>query len=185
VFFGVGGGGVFSLSADGVNVTLASGKKLQVDSSNSLTTVSLQINGDPNTGIGQIGGADTLSAVTAGGEAWRATSTSTNMSRRFACAKGADVAAAGTLTLGTDGNFFSITGNTNIDFLTTSNWQAGSIVLLQFTGTPTVNHNTGSPPGSTAAILLAGAAGFAATANDTLSLVYNGTTWVEVARTVI
>jgi hypothetical protein len=104
---------------------------------------------------------------------------------RFKAAQGASVAAASTLTLGLDGNFFSITGNTNVDYITTTNWQAGSEITLQFTGTPTVNHNTGSVPGSTAAVLLAGAANFSATANDMLTLVYNGTNWCEKARAVI
>jgi hypothetical protein len=104
---------------------------------------------------------------------------------RFETVAGAAVAAAATLTLGADGNFFSITGNTNIDFITTTNWQAGSEVTLQFSGTPTVNHNTGAVPGGTASVLLAGAVGFALTANDTLTLIYNGTNWCEKARAVI
>lgn len=95
----------------------------------------------------------------------------------------ASVAAAATLTLTT--NLTLVTGNTNIDFITTTGILAGTVIVLNFSGTPTVNHNTGAVPGGTAAIFLAGAANFAATANDTLTLVYNGTVWAEVARTVI
>ena len=49
--------------------------------------------------------------------------------------------------------------------------------------TPTVKNNTAGGA-STAVMLLAGAADFSATANDTLSLCYNGTAWVETARSV-
>lgn len=98
--------------------------------------------------------------------------------------KGADAASGSTVTLG-DGNYFDITGTTAIDYITTTGWTAGSTVILQFDGSVTVNHNTGSVPANTAAILLAGAANFGATANDVLMLVYDGVTWREVSRTVI
>jgi hypothetical protein len=99
--------------------------------------------------------------------------------------KGADVASGTTVTLGTDGNSFDITGTTTIDYITTTNWAVGARVVLQFDGSVTVRHNIGSVPANTAAIFLAGAANFAATANDTLSLWYDGTVWREIARTVI
>lgn len=99
--------------------------------------------------------------------------------------KGADVASGGTVTLGTDGNYFDITGTTAIDYITTTDWQAGSIVVLQFDGSVTVNHNTGTVPTNTAPILLSGSVNFAATANDTLMLAYDGANWREVSRTII
>jgi len=98
--------------------------------------------------------------------------------------QGGDVASAGTITLG-NGNYFDITGTTAIDYITTTDWQSGSEVTLQFDASVTVNHNTGSVPANTAAILLSGAGNFAATADDTLTLVYDGTTWREKARTII
>lgn len=101
---------------------------------------------------------------------------------RFELAKGADVASAGTLTLGAAGNVFGITGTTAIDFLTTTNWQAGSIVWLRFAAAATVNHNTGSPPGSTAPILLSGAANITFAANTVLGLIYDGTNWIDVRK---
>lgn len=103
---------------------------------------------------------------------------------RFQGSKGADAASGGTLTLG-EGNLFDITGTTAIDYITTTRWQVGSEVTLQFDGSVTVNHNTGSVPGNTAAIFLAGAANFAATAGDMLKLVRHETGWREVSRTVI
>lgn len=99
--------------------------------------------------------------------------------------KGADVASAGTITLGDDGNYFHITGTTTINYISTGRWRAGSVVILKFGGSLTVTHNAGTVPTGTAAMLLAGAANLSATADDTLTLVYDGTTWREVARTVI
>lgn len=104
---------------------------------------------------------------------------------RFQMHKGADIASADVLVLGTDGNYFDVTGTTTINHIDNSGWQAGSLVMLQFDGSVTVTHNAGSPTGSEASILLSGAGDFSATANDTILLVYNGTTWREVARTVI
>jgi len=104
--------------------------------------------------------------------------------RRASFGKGADVASGTTITLGADGNYFHITGTTQIDLITSTNWQAGSVVFLKFNESVTVRHNQ-APSGAGVAILLAGAANFAATADDTLTLVYDGTTFRELARTVI
>lgn len=107
---------------------------------------------------------------------------------RILGAQGADVASANDLTLGADGNVFEITGTTQINAITTANWQTGSIVVLIFASTPTVKHNTAGGVG-TAVILLAASGDFAATAGDTLTLVYSeqgGTNaWRELARTAI
>jgi len=98
-----------------------------------------------------------------------------------------DVASAGTLTLG-DGNSFVITGTTNIDYITTTNWQDGAIVTLIFNAALTVNHNTGAVPANTAAIKLAGAANFTTAAGDTLTLLLHtrgGTqTWMQISKTI-
>ena len=98
--------------------------------------------------------------------------------------KGSDVASADEITLG-DGNFFDVTGTTTINHITKTGWEAGSVVTLQFDASVTVTHNAGSPTGTEADILLSGAGNFSATADDTLTLVYDGVTWREIARTVI
>lgn len=98
--------------------------------------------------------------------------------------KNTDVATASTITI-PNGNAVTLTGNTNIDYITTTGWTAGSTLILQFTGTPTVNHNTGSVPANTGNVQLMMGLGFSATANDTLTLYYDGTSWREIARTVI
>lgn len=99
--------------------------------------------------------------------------------------KGADVASADEITLGGDGNYFDITGTTDINHINKTGWQAGSVVVLQFDGSLDVVHDSGSPAGTEASILLSGAGDFSATADDTLQLVYDGTTFREVSRTVI
>jgi hypothetical protein len=97
--------------------------------------------------------------------------------------QGADVTAANDTTL-TLGNYFDITGATQINGIAVANWTAGSLVTLQFDSNPVVKHNTAASAGF-ASILLAGAGDFASSAGDTLTLVYDGTTWSEVARSVI
>lgn len=127
-------------------------------------------------------GAVTLNAVGSGASFNFSDKTLMN-NVRFETSKGANVASANDLTLGTDGNVFHITGTTTINAITTANWQAGSEIILIFDSTPTVKNNTAGG-GGTAVMLLAGAADFSATANDVLKLVYDGTSWFEVSRSI-
>lgn len=100
--------------------------------------------------------------------------------------QGAAVNSANNLTLGSDGNYFQINNNTQINILDNTNWQGGSIVTLKFNSTPTVKHNQAAST-TWRPIMLVGAADFVATANDTLTLRYDSTdqVWYEVARAVI
>jgi hypothetical protein len=86
--------------------------------------------------------------------------------------KGADIASATTLVLGTDGNFFDITGTTTITGITAA---AGSFFMFQFDGILTLTHG--------ASLLLPTAAnittavgdrliGFATAADTIIVLVY-------------
>lgn len=102
---------------------------------------------------------------------------------RFGQMYSAGVVAANDLTLPADGNIHPVSGNTTINAITTSGWSAGSIVYLIFSGTPTLKNNTAGGAG-TAVMFLAGAVDFAATASDVLTLVYNGSAWFEVCRSV-
>lgn len=99
--------------------------------------------------------------------------------------KGADVASADEITLGIDGNYFDITGTTTINHINKTDWQAGSEITLQFDASVTVTHNAASPTGTEASILLEGSIDFNATANDTLTLRYDGVTWREKTRSII
>jgi hypothetical protein len=107
------------------------------------------------------------------------------LSGRLHTHKGADVASGDEITLGVDGNYFDVTGTTTINHINNSGWQNGAVVILQFDASVTVTHNSGSPTGSEASMLLLGGGNFSATANDTLTLVYDGTTFREVARAAI
>lgn len=95
--------------------------------------------------------------------------------------KGANIAAANDLTLGTDGSVFTITGNTTINGIATAGWTSGSVARLIFTGTPTVKHNTAASAGF-ASLLLSASIDLGATNNTVLSFLYDGTYWQECER---
>jgi hypothetical protein len=114
----------------------------------------------------------------------------TRLDGRLLCTQGADVGSGTSLTLGSDGNTFEITGTTQIDQIVITGWQNGSVITLVFNESVTVRHGIATS-GANVTILLAGAGNFSATANDTLTLVLCETTaapgqaWRELARTVI
>lgn len=103
---------------------------------------------------------------------------------RIKMAKGADIASgggscvSGDCTLGNDGNVFLISGTTTVDGFATAGWQAGSIVWIQTSGNITFN-SAGTVAGGYAAMALTG--NLSMTANDTIGLLYDGTSWVEIA----
>lgn len=100
---------------------------------------------------------------------------------RWCQSKGANITAATNITTDEQGNFFLVTGNTQIETMLGTNWQAGSKVTLMFSGTPNVM-NAGT--GTGLPFLLAAADTFEATANDILKVVSNGTNWIETDRSV-
>lgn len=152
------------------------------------TQINFAIDGTPGAGDmpGRIELATTADGAEDATEALRIDSKQSVIMKagRFQSLKGSDVASADEITLGV-GNYFDITGTTTINHIDKTDWQAGSVVMLQFDASVTVTHNAGSPTGTEASILLAGAGAFSATANDTLTLMYDGTTWREITRTVI
>lgn len=97
--------------------------------------------------------------------------------------KGADVASANDITLG-QGNYFVVTGTTQINRILGTNWASGSKVTLQFSASLTVTNGTAAGS-SFFGFKLAGAANFSATADDTLTVMFDGAWWREIARTVI
>jgi hypothetical protein len=109
----------------------------------------------------------------------------TKVLNRLNAYKGADVASAAVLTLGSDGNFFDITGTTTITHLVNTNWTAGARVTLQFDGACTVTHNSGTDTSTNVSLLLRGAVNMTTAAGDRLVLEYNGTNWLEVSRTTV
>lgn len=93
----------------------------------------------------------------------------------------ASIASANNITLG-NANAFDVTGTTQINTIATTGWTSGSTITLRFSTSVTIAHNTA---GTGAVLLLSGAANFSATADDSLMLQYDGTSWREVSRTVI
>jgi len=92
-------------------------------------------------------------------------------SKIFKFAKGADVAsAAGTITLGEDGNFFDITGTLAITSITAK--AAGTNVILQFDSTASLVDASN--------LKLNG--NFVGATGSTIQLVSDGTNWFEVSR---
>lgn len=99
--------------------------------------------------------------------------------------KGEDLTAANQMLVGTDGNYFIVQGNTEIHHLSTVGWTAGSVIYLQFASNPLVKDEVAAPPVGFAQIELSGDADFQASAEDTLTLAFDGTKWRELARTAI
>jgi len=88
--------------------------------------------------------------------------------------KGADIASAAALILGTDGNYFDVTGTTSITSVAAK--PIGTRILLQFDGIVTVTHHATN-------LILATGANFTTAAGNHLELVnYDGTNWREVNR---
>lgn len=88
---------------------------------------------------------------------------------------GASVASAAALPLPT-GNVFHVTGTTNVTSITATNLASGVEIILIFDGVLTFTHGNN--------IILQGATNFTTGANDTLKLVYDGTNFYEVSRSV-
>lgn len=83
---------------------------------------------------------------------------------------GADVASAAAIV--PTGNVFTVTGTTNITSITSTGVVAGSVIRIIFTGILTFTDGNN--------LKLAG--NMTTSADDTISLVYDGTNWYELAR---
>jgi len=77
-----------------------------------------------------------------------------------------------------------VTGAVQINRIAAGAWRAGCVVRLQFDGAPTVKHNQAAG-GGFQPILLAGSGDFVAATGSLLTLVYDGASWRETARTVL
>ena len=89
--------------------------------------------------------------------------------------QGTDIASGSTIIIPTDGNTFELTGVTAVNLITTTGYQDGHTITLIANESVTINHATATS-GANVTILLAGAANYAMTANDTLTLVLSSTT---------
>lgn len=102
---------------------------------------------------------------------------------RFSQAYGGNVNSAHDLTLGTDGNSFSVLGTTQINGIDDTGWNQGDIVILKFTAALTVkNGESVSVP--IRKLLLSGSVDLNATENTILVLYYDTNQWQEISRKV-
>lgn len=98
--------------------------------------------------------------------------------------QGVGLVAANDLTVGSDGQYWTVSGNTQINAIATSGWQSGSIIIFKFLNAPLVKHATAGGAGF-ASLILSGSVDFAAAYGDTLVLMYDGASWQELSRKVV
>lgn len=92
---------------------------------------------------------------------------------RILASQGSNVAIAATITLGS-GNHFRLTGAGAVDYITTTTWSFGATFTVFVPSGGTLNHNSASPGGSAAKMLLG--ANISGAANGTVvTLVYDST----------
>lgn len=101
---------------------------------------------------------------------------------RLNVSKGADVASATNVTLGSDGNQFDITGTTTIARINPANWKAGAVIILQFDGACILTHNAGTDTDVAKSLALTGAANYTTVAGDVFGFYYDGALWQEMFR---
>lgn len=101
---------------------------------------------------------------------------------RLNVSKGADVASATNVTLGSDGNIFDITGTTTIARINPTNFKAGAMIVLQFDGACTLTNAAGTDTAVAVSLALTGAADYVTVAGDVLGFYYDGTVWQEMFR---
>ena len=95
---------------------------------------------------------------------------------RFETNRGASVAAATTITLGTGGNTFPISAGTGtINSIVATNWQAGSRIVLECASGITITNNVA---GTGATVLTSTGASIVTTFTRMIPLTYNGTNWI-------
>ena len=88
--------------------------------------------------------------------------------------KGADIASAATLTPGTDGNYFHVTGTVGIT--TIASLQAGAVMEFEFDAALTITHNATS-------LILQGGVNLTTAAGDIVAFISEGAgNWRELFR---
>lgn len=99
-------------------------------------------------------------------------------SQRVKHARGADVASVNQLTLGTDGNFFNVTGTTQVNLISVANWQSGSVLYLRFTGILVLKYNQAAS-GDFKPIITISKADVTTAVNDVFAFITDGNFWYQ------
>ena len=136
----------------------------------------LVLGGGISTGAGSPAGIDFQTGTVAGSSSTPQT-LATRMSLNgitnvFGAFKGADVASATAIV--PTGNLFHVTGTTTITSVTATDVPAGAVITIIFDGILTFTDGSN--------LKLAG--NFTTSADDTITLAYDGTNWYEIARSV-
>jgi hypothetical protein len=171
--------------------------KTGTDAAPTVLTTALTIGADQSatfagtihgTTINRTAGALALTTTTSGNitltPAAAATAAVAMGAARFELKQGATIDSAGAsctsgdCTLGGDGNFFIVSNTTTVDGFATAGWQAGSVIHIMTSGSVTFNDG-GTVAGGYALMKLTG--NLSMTADDILTLIYDGTSWVEAA----
>jgi hypothetical protein len=95
---------------------------------------------------------------------------------RLNTVRGASIAVATTITLGTDGNVFPLTvGTGTLNSIVATNWQAGSRIVLECASGITITNNVA---GTGATILTSTGASIVTAFTRCIPATYNGTNWI-------
>lgn len=94
----------------------------------------------------------------------------------------ATLASANDITLAQGVHKYAVTGTTTIKTIDASGIPTGYEIAMLFSTSLTVDDGSGTGLGTRKEIELNGSADFSATANDVLTLIYNGSKWVEKSR---
>lgn len=179
--------GVYSSAADQVSIAAGGAEILRLSGTQTRTgdgggaAPAFSFISDNDIGMYR-GGENDLRFGTGGAERQRITDTAITAAVRFIDSS-ASVASAQHLPLVT--NVGSVTGTTNIDCIVSTGWTTGARVTLIFAAGLTVADDDADCTGGTnQPIQLDTGANFTVTADDTLSLVYDGSKWRETGRSV-
>jgi hypothetical protein len=93
--------------------------------------------------------------------------------------EGAAIPSAGTITLGSDGNYFNITGTNAINGILTAGWEGGTKIALRLPTGITITNNSGTPGVGAVSILLRAGANLTTSAPYLLELYFDGTNWIQ------
>ena len=174
--------GAYRLEMDMSAATAAIG--LKVGSGAVARTSNLVEITDASTDI--TGAALALANPASGGKALSVTSGRSIFAGRVEFGKTADLASATTITLAGTGNLIHLTGTTTIDYITPTNIQAGTMIVLYGTSDSiTLTHKKGVPDSTHAELYLAAAGNVTLGANDAIILVYDGTEFRQVAPVLV
>lgn len=84
-----------------------------------------------------------------------------------------------------NGNFAVVSDSATIGrlyYMTTTDWTAGSMLTLYFTGAVAIGHAKPDAPANTVPFYLNGASDFTTADTDILTVIYDGTYWREISR---